>query len=158
MGNLLVIKVVYHTQLVSQNGESFAEIARDISEVSVINNPANRITGILAVDVETGKAIQVIEGPKDKVAALYAKIEKDPRHKIDKVLPVAALGRRVYKKSGMMYLGTKHYNMLNMLIPENAEQKYGTQIDFDASLMKDKNKLRELKNVLTAVQNSVALA
>lgn len=46
------------------------------------NNPARGVTGILVVAGEV--CFQLLEGPAAAVTALYAKIERDPRH--DRVL------------------------------------------------------------------------
>jgi hypothetical protein len=56
-----MIKVVYHTQLTPLHGESFAEVAKGISDQSARNNKGTNITGLFAVDVDLGKAIQVSE-------------------------------------------------------------------------------------------------
>ena len=51
----------------------------EILEVSRKNNRERDITGILLY--KSGNFLQVLEGPKDVVLALYAVIEADPRHR-----------------------------------------------------------------------------
>jgi hypothetical protein len=118
----MVIKVVY-TQLVCQNGKAFEDMGREIAEIAAKTNKASGITGILAVDVETGSVIQVIEGPKDKVALVCAKIEKDPRHSIDKVLPVAVVSKPGYKR----WSNSEHDIILNELL-HGAQMNYAMHI------------------------------
>jgi hypothetical protein len=50
----------------------------DINAISVRNNAAHGITGVLIHD-ETF-FLQIIEGPEDAVDALLRQLEKDPRH------------------------------------------------------------------------------
>ena len=63
------------------------DIPKDFSHILVearLNNPAQGISGVLFFD--QGKFIQVLEGEKDTLDALVAKIKLDPRHTNFKVL------------------------------------------------------------------------
>ncbi|HEX8658114.1 MAG TPA: BLUF domain-containing protein, partial [Hymenobacter sp.] len=50
----------------------------ELLEQSRRHNAAAGITGLLLYS--DGRYVQVLEGPRDKVRALYARIRKDPRH------------------------------------------------------------------------------
>ena len=50
----------------------------DILSVARRRNPAERLTGMLIYHDQT--ILQFLEGPKDKVDACFARIERDPRH------------------------------------------------------------------------------
>lgn len=54
------------------------EIFRPIVDASRRNNPSLGITGALVFDGE--RFCQFLEGPRDKVEALAARIQADPRH------------------------------------------------------------------------------
>ena len=45
------------------------------------HNQDHRLTGVLLYAADTREFVQVIEGPRDEIAALYARIARDPRHK-----------------------------------------------------------------------------
>ena len=51
----------------------------DLLEVSRVNNAKLDVTGMLLY--KEGNFMQFLEGPKDKVCALYEKIRLDPRHR-----------------------------------------------------------------------------
>ena len=56
----------------------------EILEKSHKNNPEKNITGILLY--KSGVFLQIIEGVKEDLEALYKKISKDPRHEDLKIL------------------------------------------------------------------------
>ncbi|WP_416881985.1 BLUF domain-containing protein [Marivita sp.] len=51
---------------------------RELLIKAQINNHFNDVTGLLLFDGDS--FVQVLEGPKDKVMALFEKIARDPRH------------------------------------------------------------------------------
>ena len=51
---------------------------RELLIKAQINNHFNNVTGMLLFDGDS--FLQVLEGPRDTVIALYEKIERDPRH------------------------------------------------------------------------------
>jgi len=51
---------------------------RDLLQESRLNNERDGITGMLLY--KGGTFIQVIEGPDEAIADLYARVRKDPRH------------------------------------------------------------------------------
>lgn len=53
-------------------------VLNEIADLSRRNNTEAGITGVMLY--HDGSILQVLEGEKDAVETLYAKIEKDPRH------------------------------------------------------------------------------
>uniref|UniRef100_A0A7S0J0V9 BLUF domain-containing protein n=1 Tax=Calcidiscus leptoporus TaxID=127549 RepID=A0A7S0J0V9_9EUKA len=64
-------------------------------------NPALSITGILYFCRETGGLVQVLEGPKANVLALFAKISNDSRHSQCRVLEQIVASSRLFADFGM---------------------------------------------------------
>lgn len=64
-------------------------------------NSDNGITGCLIY--YSGKFIQILEGPEDKVKALYANIEKDKRHKKVNLFSEDTITERNFPDWGMAY-------------------------------------------------------
>lgn len=71
----VLIQLVYVSSSV---GLFTPETLQDILAVSRRNNAARSITGMLLY--KGGNIVQVLEGPKDAVEALFARIEADQRH------------------------------------------------------------------------------
>ncbi|GLZ54337.1 BLUF domain-containing protein [Actinomycetospora sp. NBRC 106378] len=71
-----VFRLVYRSNLIASDDVE-AQVA-DILATSRRNNPARGITGALVVWDES--VVQTLEGDEDAVRALYATIERDPRH------------------------------------------------------------------------------
>lgn len=75
------------------------------------NNSARDVTGMLLFG--DGRILQILEGPADAVDALYARIEKDPRHSHCRTLMRRATSARDfgqwtmgYAKMSRAHLGT----------------------------------------------------
>lgn len=64
-------------------------------------NSDNGITGCLIYYL--GKFIQILEGPEDKVKALYSNIEKDKRHKKVNLFSEDTITERNFPDWGMAY-------------------------------------------------------
>ena len=72
-------QIIYHS-LATDEGmppETLADLLRQARS----HNQAHRLTGVLLYAADTREFVQVIEGPRDEIAALYARIARDPRHK-----------------------------------------------------------------------------
>lgn len=67
---------------------------RDILTVSRRNNARDRITGLLYAD--GGRFLQALEGPDEAVAAAYARIRQDPRHRAIVILLQRQVERREF--------------------------------------------------------------
>lgn len=77
----LLFNLVYCSRV--SDGVDAAEVDRIIA-TSRRNNPAQGITGLLVFG--SGIFFQWLEGPRENVQALMARIEKDPRHRAVVVL------------------------------------------------------------------------
>uniref|UniRef100_A0A7S4C397 BLUF domain-containing protein n=1 Tax=Chrysotila carterae TaxID=13221 RepID=A0A7S4C397_CHRCT len=67
------------------------------------NNPSNAISGILWYEDATGRIVQVLEGPREKLQALMKKLYADSRHFQMDVMYNRPLARRCYASFGMLY-------------------------------------------------------
>lgn len=70
-------RLVYHSVARSADGLPLGDLGTLLEEC-LVANPANRITGVLAV--HDGRFLQVIEGPADAIGRLYTAIGHDRRH------------------------------------------------------------------------------
>lgn len=72
-------QLIYHS-LATGDGlspEALAELLRQARS----HNQDHRLTGLLLYAADTKEFVQVIEGPRDEIDTLYARIARDPRHK-----------------------------------------------------------------------------
>ena len=66
----------------------------DILKISRRNNAERSVTGILVH--KNREFLQYLEGPKDIITPLYAKIMKDPRHEVIKTVEEGEIENRVF--------------------------------------------------------------
>jgi hypothetical protein len=71
----MLVRLLYASRIV---GDSYSETIHAIMQQSHVHNPAKGITGILCHNERL--FMQVLEGGRDQVNALFAKISRDPRH------------------------------------------------------------------------------
>jgi hypothetical protein len=95
--------MVHQLFYLSSAGTNF-DVVKDIKAIlakASSYNPKHNITGILLF--HSGLFMQLLEGPKEEVAGLYNKIEKDPRHK--NVIKVFAIDHnpRIFTNWSMAY-------------------------------------------------------
>ncbi|GAB3334372.1 hypothetical protein GCM10027299_42540 [Larkinella ripae] len=109
--------------LSSSKGLLSSEELNQILQLSRQNNSVGQITGILLYF--NGNIIQVLEGPKEKVKALYEKICQDPRHGSVTPLFSKAIAKRNFGDWSMGYkaLSAKELENLNLLRTEKARLK-----------------------------------
>jgi len=74
-----------------------------IINFAVVQNQKMRIGGMLFCDVVDGRVIQVLEGERATVQALYTKIDKDKRHTNVQVLKEETVRERKYQSWGMQF-------------------------------------------------------
>ena len=67
-----------------------------ILKVSKANNPAAGITGVLCSCLSNGIFMQVLEGGRDAVNALYNRITRDERHRDPTLLTYEEIGQRSF--------------------------------------------------------------
>lgn len=80
-----------------------------LAEQSRRDNAARHVTGVLLF--AEGRFVQRLEGARDTVAALYARIARDKRHTIVLTTDVRDLTHRVFAGWGMGFLDAR--TMLN---------------------------------------------
>ena len=93
----MLIHLIYASEGVNIAEDDLNAILKSSNE----NNVARDITGILMYG--DGQFIQVLEGPRDQVKSLYAKIEKDPRHQNTECLLEEEIEDRVFGQWAMAY-------------------------------------------------------
>ena len=71
--------VIYHS-LATDGGLSPEALAALLRQARAYNQD-HRLTGLLLYAAATHEFVQVLEGPRNEVTHIYAKIAQDPRHK-----------------------------------------------------------------------------
>ncbi len=102
----------------------------EIEEKSLVNNDARDVTGILLVHGE--RILQVLEGRESAVRELYAKIEKDPRHTITKLVSTVEDEERMLLTWNMVVRSVSD-------IPEEAQTDY--QAFYDECLQSEEPRI-----------------
>ena len=92
-------RVVYVSRWSNVLGEDSEAALHRIVAVSIGNNRTADISGLLVA--HEGWFLQVIEGPEPNIAALMARIGKDPRHRGVKVLSHAPAESRLFQDWNM---------------------------------------------------------
>lgn len=93
---MLQYQLVYYSDATQEfSPENLVELLK----VSINNNKAQGITGCLLYG--NGKFIQLLEGPEDKVKALYSKIERDPRHTNTMVVTEMLVNEKLFPEWSM---------------------------------------------------------
>jgi len=72
-------QLIYHS-LAAGDGLSPEQLA-DLLRQARSHNQDHRLSGLLLYAADTKEFVQVIEGPRDEIDALYQRIAHDPRHK-----------------------------------------------------------------------------
>lgn len=65
-------------------------------------NPLLEVTGVLCSG--RGFFVQVLEGPENNVASLYARILSDPRHRMPSLLSIGLSSRRAFAQWSMAHI------------------------------------------------------
>lgn len=95
-------------------------------------NKENNITGILCFG--NGCYFQLIEGPKSAVEMLYAKIEKDPRHKDIKLMFKEPIAARSFADWRMKFIDDMN---VTMPLVRMHGHKHFNPFEFAENLFKD---------------------
>ncbi|MEM1178011.1 MAG: BLUF domain-containing protein [Acidobacteriota bacterium] len=93
----MLIRLLYASRAA---GDIDAHVVRDILDQSRQNNPDAGITGVLCV-CPGGVYLQALEGGRDRLNQLYAKILKDPRHKEVTILAYDEITQRKFPSWSM---------------------------------------------------------
>jgi acylphosphatase len=91
-----MLRIVYVSNL--RPTMSVADLDALVKQAAAFNQ-ANDITGVLAL--EDGRVCQILEGPDEAVAALFASIRKDERHTGVTELTNHAIDRYSFEGWGM---------------------------------------------------------
>ncbi len=92
-------RVVYVSRWSNVLGEDAEAALHRIVAVSIGNNRTSDISGLLVA--HEGWFLQVIEGPEANIAALIARIAKDPRHRGVKILSQGPVESRMFQDWNM---------------------------------------------------------
>ena len=87
----MLVRLLYASRVV---GSKQAETLHDIMHQSHSHNPANGVTGILCYSDKV--YMQVLEGGRTQINALYARILHDPRHTDVVLLDYQEISERRY--------------------------------------------------------------
>ena len=94
----MVFRLIYRSRSVLDDGERDAALA-DIFSVARSSNKDKDVTGALLLYDD--KFAQALEGEQETVQALFARIEKDPRHESVEVLESGPVGDRAFSRWAM---------------------------------------------------------
>lgn len=115
-------------------------------KTSRLNNPRIDITGILLYD--DGNFMQIIEGPKQAVMALYARIQVDPLHKGLITLLSHTINERLFAEWSMEFRNLRQLSV---------EELANASPYLEESLLSDeyvKNPSRSLKLLQSFLQST----
>jgi hypothetical protein len=87
--------IIYHSLATGPEGMSPEALASLLRQARAYNQ-AHRLTGLLLYADATREFVQVLEGPRNEVEAIYQKIAHDPRHKHAFVLHEAVADSRMF--------------------------------------------------------------
>eukprot|EP00465_Bigelowiella_longifila_P002875 CAMPEP_0185261646 /NCGR_PEP_ID=MMETSP1359-20130426/9984_1 /TAXON_ID=552665 /ORGANISM="Bigelowiella longifila, Strain CCMP242" /LENGTH=238 /DNA_ID=CAMNT_0027848337 /DNA_START=107 /DNA_END=823 /DNA_ORIENTATION=+ len=96
-------RITYSSNMVVPENSNVVEQIIPIINFAVVQNQKLRIGGMLFCDVVDGRVIQVLEGERATVQALYSKIDKDKRHTDVRVLKEETVRERKYQSWGMQF-------------------------------------------------------
>ena len=116
-----VQQLLYRSRATQAFAEDLLSLLLDESRA---HNAAHNITGLLCYS--EGRFVQLLEGPPEHVHALYARIQRDPRHKQVTTLSDAASGQRFFADWQMGFVrveaGEFHWVLTSLERP-----RFGTQ-------------------------------
>ena len=87
----MLVRLMYASRASAHIG---ADDLAAILRVSKANNPATGVTGVLCFCLSSGVFMQVLEGGRDSVNALYNRITRDKRHRDPTLLSYEEIGQR----------------------------------------------------------------
>ncbi|UTA48342.1 BLUF domain-containing protein [Simiduia sp. 21SJ11W-1] len=99
-----------YTRLTYASTATFATNSRggiesDVARILLQSRKNNSHVGVGGVlHYGNGYFFQCLEGPRDRVNALYQKISEDPRHKNVQVLSMVTISARLFDRWSMKYL------------------------------------------------------
>jgi len=97
----LLHRIVYSSTLVAADEAQAEQYLARIIASALKNNRLQNISGMLYYDREAQGVVQVLEGPKKDVVALFRIISSDARHRDCRVLREERVGSRLHAGFGM---------------------------------------------------------
>jgi len=103
----MLVRLLYASRAAdSVNADALAAILKKSKE----NNAATGVTGVLCFCFNAHVFLQVLEGSRDAVSALYNRIAQDPRHREVVLLSYEEIGERHFSSWSM---GQVNMNRIN---------------------------------------------
>ena len=134
----MLVRLLYASRV---NGDVPADLIHSIMQQSHVNNPRQGITGILCHSDKS--FMQVIEGGREKVNALYAKIMQDARHSDVILLHYDEITERKYACWTMGHVNLAKVNPSIML-------RFSEMPGLDPHAMSGKNALALVDDLIAA--------
>jgi hypothetical protein len=116
--------IIYHSLAA---GEGMAPDAlADLLRQARAYNQAHRLTGLLLYADATKEFVQVLEGPRDEVEAIYQKIAQDARHKHAFVLHAGEPAQRMFPdwRMGFARAASQQLSLVTGYFPLVTEPDY----------------------------------
>lgn len=108
----MLVRLVYSSRAVDGIDP---ELVSSIIESSQVRNPEHGITGILCTQPAQNVFLQVIEGAREAVNALYGNIVRDPRHRDVVLLAYDEIEERKFASWRMGSVDLKRINVTTIL-------------------------------------------
>ncbi len=103
-GENALVQILYRSRCQLRGGRAKKSAGiGDILQTARLHNPRFAVTGVLFFD--GAYFVQTLEGPPRTIAALYANIQRDPRHGDVTLLSHAPLATRCFDGWAMAYIG-----------------------------------------------------
>ncbi|MFK7990970.1 MAG: BLUF domain-containing protein [Sandaracinaceae bacterium] len=138
----MLVRLIYASR---SNSDITIDSVRAIAEEARHNNEAKFLTGMLGFARRS--YLQVLEGSRDEVNALYQRISRDPRHTEVSLLSFTEIHERAFGAWSMGFLGRLGKS-------ERFVLQFGQSDRFDPHTLTGESALR----LLRAAQANVALS
>ncbi|TDN38130.1 BLUF domain-containing protein [Hymenobacter sp. UV11] len=102
-------QIIYHS-LATGDGLPPEELAELLRQARAYNQN-RRLTGLLLYAADTKEFVQVLEGPRDEIDALYERIARDARHKHAFVLHEGPAKGRMFPDWRMGFVATATHDL-----------------------------------------------
>lgn len=97
--------IIYHS-LATDAGMAPEALSALLRQARAYNQD-HRLTGLLLYAADTKEFVQVLEGPRNELTSLYARIARDPRHKHAFVLHEGSADNRMFPDWRMGFAATQ---------------------------------------------------
>ncbi len=139
----MLYRILYASRLPAKTKVSaMAALAKSIAEQSAATNAALGVTGALCVS--NADFVQVLEGSREAINKVYARIVADPRHSDVTLLSYEAVAERLFEHWSMAHLDIKRVNSSVII-------KYAPTTVLDPFAIEPQQLLKLLKELLSSV-------